>query len=220
METLKKNKKNILGIALFVLIFGALVVIASFFDFQISEILAKSGLENGDRYISSNAFGLVFEAIGSCAIYLMASVACCILFWNVLRRVKKDWLKYILAIVFAIGVFAGFYLTVSDIFKYVGEFIAQETGAHGVLDNLYITFLTVVIAFPPAIGTLYLWGKVDAETNAKMLPWILVIVGTAACYLIIHFVKSPIGRARYRAILAYNANPTYYDALLTQKIGC
>ena len=219
METLKKNKKNILGIALFVLIFGALVVIASFFDFQISEILAKSGLENGDRYISSNAFGLVFEAIGSCAIYLMASVACCILFWNVLRRVKKDWLKYILAIVFAIGVFAGFYLTVSDIFKYVGEFIAQETGAHGVLDNLYITFLTVVIAFPPAIGTLYLWGKVDAETNAKMLPWILVIVGTAACYLIIHFVKSPIGRARYRAILAYNANPTYYDALLTQKLG-
>ena len=219
METLKKNKKNILGIALFVLIFGALVVIASFFDFQISEILAKSGLENGNRYISSNAFGLVFEAIGSCAIYLMASVACCILFWNVLRRVKKDWLKYILAIVFAIGVFAGFYLTVSDIFKYVGEFIAQETGAHGVLDNLYITFLTVVIAFPPAIGTLYLWGKVDAETNAKMLPWILVIVGTAACYLIIHFVKSPIGRARYRAILAYNANPTYYDALLTQKLG-
>ena len=219
METLKKNKKNILGIALFVLIFGALVVIASFFDFQISEILAKSGLENGDRYISSNAFGLVFEAIGSCAIYLMASVACCILFWNVLRRVKKDWLKYILAIVFAIGVFAGFYLTVSDIFKYVGEFIAQETGAHGVLDNLYITFLTVVIAFPPAIGTLYLWGKVDAETNAKMLPWILVIVGTAACYLIIHFVKSPIGRARYRAILAYNSNPTYYDALLTQKLG-
>lgn len=219
METLKKNKKNILGIALFVLIFGALVVIASFFDFQISEILAKSGLENGDRYISSNAFGLVFEAIGSCAIYLMASVACCILFWNVLRRVKKDWLKYILAIVFAIGVFAGFYLTVSDIFKYVGEFIAEETGAHGVLDNLYITFLTVVIAFPPAIGTLYLWGKVDAETNAKMLPWILVIVGTAACYLIIHFVKSPIGRARYRAILAYNANPTYYDALLTQKLG-
>lgn len=219
METLKKNKKNILGIALFVLIFGALVVIASFFDFQISEILAKSGLENGDRYISSNAFGLVFEAIGSCAIYLMASVACCILFWNVLRRVKKDWLKSILAIVFAIGVFAGFYLTVSDIFKYVGEFIAQETGAHGVLDNLYITFLTVVIAFPPAIGTLYLWGKVDAETNAKMLPWILVIVGTAACYLIIHFVKSPIGRARYRAILAYNANPTYYDALLTQKLG-
>ena len=219
METLKKNKKNILGIALFVLIFGALVVIASFFDFQISEILAKSGLENGDRYISSNAVGLVFEAIGSCAIYLMASVACCILFWNVLRRVKKDWLKYILAIVFAIGVFAGFYLTVSDIFKYVGEFIAEETGAHGVLDNLYITFLTVVIAFPPAIGTLYLWGKVDAETNAKMLPWILVIVGTAACYLIIHFVKSPIGRARYRAILAYNANPTYYDALLTQKLG-
>ena len=219
METLKKNKKNILGIALFVLIFGALVVIASFFDFQISEILAKSGLENGDRYISSNAFGLVFEAIGSCAIYLMASVSCCILFWNVLRRVKKDWLKYILAIVFAIGVFAGFYLTVSDIFKYVGEFIAQETGAHGVLDNLYITFLTVVIAFPPAIGTLYLWGKVDAETNAKMLPWILVIVGTAACYLIIHFVKSPIGRARYRAILAYNANPTHYDALLTQKLG-
>ena len=219
METLKKNKKNILGIALFVLIFGALVVIASFFDFQISEILAKSGLENGNRYISSNAFGLVFEAIGSCAIYLMASVACCILFWNVLRRVKKDWLKYILAIVFAIGVFAGFYLTVSDIFKYVGEFIAQETGAHGVLDNLYITFLTVVIAFPPAIGTLYLWGKVDAETNAKMLPWILVIVGTAACYLVIHFVKSPIGRARYRAILAYNANPTHYDALLTEKLG-
>ena len=58
-----------------------------------------------------------------------------------------------------------------------------------------------------------------SASKLKMLPWILVIVGTAACYLIIHFVKSPIGRARYRAILAYNANPTYYDALLTQKLG-
>ena len=219
MEKLKKNQKNILGIILFVIIFGTLAVIASFFDFQINEILAKCGLENGHRYISSNAFGLVFEAIGSCAIYLMASVACCILFWNILRRVKTDWLKFLLAILTAIGVFVGFYLTLSDMFKYIGEFVAQETGAHNILDNLYITFLTVVIAFPPAIGTLYLWGRIDAEINAKMLPWVLVIVGTAIFYLVVHFVKSPIGRARYRAILAYNANPDYYNALLTEKLG-
>ena len=65
--------KIILAILIFAVVFTALVVVATYYDLPISQILTKDSLEgealgkdHGD-YISYNGFGLFFEAIWLCA---------------------------------------------------------------------------------------------------------------------------------------------------------
>ncbi len=218
LDKIANRKKQLLSIGIFLVIFGALVVIASFFDYRISEILVGDGLEGG-RYISNNAYGLFFEALGSCPMYLMASVACCVLFWHGYRRISKDGLKIVCCIVFAVGAFAGVFLTVKDVFSYIGNYVMQETGVLNVLNNMYVYALAAVMSMPTAIFGLLLWGRIKPETNEKLVPWVLVILGTMAFYLIVHFTKSPQGRARFRAIQAYAYDPSYYDNALSTELG-
>ena len=54
------KKKYLIGSLLFVLVFTLLLVIASLFDLEISNILAGGGFRAG-AYYSTNVFGRIFE---------------------------------------------------------------------------------------------------------------------------------------------------------------
>jgi len=221
LKTKEQKTKLIIAVALFLVIFGVLLTFASLYDYRVSEILATKGLENGERYISNNLFALIFEAIGSCPIYLAATVAGCILYWFFMRyeRLTIKAVKCLICTICGIIVFVGYYLTIKDIFVYVNDLVVEETGTNGVLDGTYAILLSAIISLPFALLTITAWGKIKPENNNKLLPWICVLAGTAIFYLIIELVKSPVGRARFRTILAFSANGNDYINAIAEELN-
>ncbi|MEG2453419.1 MAG: phosphatase PAP2 family protein [Clostridia bacterium] len=192
------KKRTIISVALFVLAFVGLILIASFHDFKISQILTKNSLPSG-QYISNNGFGLLFEAIGSSPIYIMSGIACTIWFWWAIRK-NKMWLAVIAAILVIVANFVFF----SDIFKYVGRhFAASISGvveSEGFFASPYIKTIEVMMSIMLSGLLIVSWGWIKPETNDKLVKWSFIIFAVLACYLVIHFVKGPVGRMRYRAM--------------------
>ncbi|MBR1747882.1 MAG: phosphatase PAP2 family protein [Clostridia bacterium] len=194
MERKNTRLYTIIGLSLFAVVFAALVVVATFCDLEISKILTKNALPTG-AYFSTSGFGLFFEAMGSAPIYLMGSVAGIIFFWWGVRKEQK-WLKILAPIVGAIAAVAGAYLFVNDAFKYVGEQFLVAGG----LKKFYVKVISAVIALFIAAPSVVAWGRIKPEQNEKFIKWVLVILCTLAIYLIVHFIKTPIGRVRFRTM--------------------
>ena len=57
-----KRTKTVVSILLFIAVFGALLVTATFTDLQVSHILTSKALENHTYYTNETVFGVVFEA--------------------------------------------------------------------------------------------------------------------------------------------------------------
>lgn len=203
-KELSLRAKTLIGAALFAVIFSALTVIASFYDLEISKILTKNALRPGE-YISYNGFGLFFEAIGSAPIFAMVSIGAAVWFWWAMRR-KKYWLCALMAVASVVGLF----LVFNEIFNYVCEAMAadvsHELGGIAVSGEfsgkLYLKFVSAVLALISAGLLLAAWKHIKPENNDKLFKWFFVIIGVAACYLIINFVKGPVGRMRFRAMNA------------------
>ncbi len=208
---LSLRAKTWLSIALFVVVFAVLVVVASFFDLQISRLLTKHSLSAGE-YISHNAYALFIEALGSCPFYMMLVVAACITFWAAQRKGGKWNIAAVAAGAVAV---VGFYLFFSDLFAYTAEYLGAQIGIDYVLklkelsSAWYIRAIDLVLALVSTLAALLLWRRIPADTNKKMVWWALAIVCTMAFYLIVHFVKGPVGRVRYRAMNLMN-NFDYY----------
>ena len=192
----QKNTRlyTIIAIALFVVIFVAMVLIATFYDLEISKILTKYGLKEGE-YFSYNGFGLFFEVVGSGPIYLMGSIAGVIFFWWGARK-EKQWVKILVPIVGAIAVFAGLYLFTNDFFGYLGEHTANQAG----MGKLYVKCLAGLLALIMSVLLVVSWSKIKPAQNDKLLKLVFVILCGIVGYLIIHFIKGPIGRVRFRTM--------------------
>lgn len=204
------KKKTIISLVLCLVIIAGLLVVASFFDLQISDILTNGSLLEGE-YISSSAFALFFEAVGSCALYIMVSIAGVIAFWYGIRLNKGKGLRFLVGFVGALMILVGFFMTFKDIFEYVGEYIGARltsSGADNVLiddaselaTSLYIQLICLVMAVLSAVALIKAWKNVSKADNDRYIWWAIAIVCTVAFYLIVHFVKSPIGRVRYRTM--------------------
>lgn len=195
MNNIRTNKLYIwIAIALFAVIFAALLTVATLFDLDISKIMTKNSLPEGN-YFSTSGFGLFFEAVGSAPIYIMGSIVGVILFWWGIRKDNLS-LRVILTIAGAVAVFVGLYLFINDIFKYIGEHMHDEE----YMSKGYVQCCILLLTLINAVLLTLTWKNVKKETNDKLIVWVLVIIGVLVCYLIIHFVKGPVGRMRYRAM--------------------
>ena len=56
---------------LFIAVFGALLVTATFTDLQVSNILTAKALAAHTYYTNETVYGVVLEAVGSSPVYLM-----------------------------------------------------------------------------------------------------------------------------------------------------
>ena len=210
--------ETILFLSLFVVIFAALVAIASVYDLEISKILTKGNLHTG-QYYSSSQFGLFFEAFGSTPIWLAIAVAGVIFFWNAPRikdsKIKLDEkgkkiLSVFVMIVCAVVIFAGLYFFVSEICKYVFEHMLNEEYKN----NIYVMALEAFIALPMAVLLIFSWKNFNKDTHAKLMKFAFVLICTAAFYLLITVIKTPIGRCRFRT-MNYLDNFDYYTPWYT-----
>lgn len=207
-KELSMKSKTLISWALFITIFAVLVVIASFYDLAISKMLTKNSLADG-AYIASNGYGLFFEAMGSAPIFVMISLGAAVWFWWGIQHGKK-WLS----VIAAVGIFAGFFLTVNDAFKYVLEAMSASANAGiptdgGFRDMVYIPIIAATISAALSVLLIFAWKNVKPETNNALFKWMFVILGIVVCYLIVNFVKGPVGRMRFRAMNAIG--DTNYD---------
>ena len=130
MKSLTIKSKTIISICLFVVLFVALVLVATYCDFEISKILTKNALEPG-KYLADDLYGVVGEAIGTSPIYILLGVCTAILCWFFAKNFKDKKWGVALAVIFGIVGTVAWWFYIKDIMKYILEHAANEIGSAG-----------------------------------------------------------------------------------------
>ncbi len=205
MKSLTIKSKTIISICLFVVLFVALVLVATYCDFEISKILTKNTLEPGE-YLADDLYGVVGEAIGTSPIYILLGVCTAILCWFFAKNFKDKKWGVALAVIFGIVGTVAWWFYIKDIMKYILEHAANEIGSAGAdvyefRDNTAVVTCQVLVALTIQALTVLALRPLKAETLKKLVWW--VVAALAACVLaniLIIIVKDPVGRMRFRAI--------------------
>lgn len=181
---------------MFVVIFGGLLLTATFTDLQISTVLTNGVLAK-DSYLTNSFFGAVFETVGSVPVYLLLSFCAEILFWYVCRIWKKGFLKDFVALVcLGLAEYALYFFfneSVGYVLQHAGvDSFGQEPMVTGVC--LFFSFLMVAVS-TAAVGR---FSNESLKNLTRFVVAALLIVVVSE--LIVGLLKSPVGRMRYRAM--------------------
>ena len=205
MKSLSIKSKTIISICLFVVLFVALVLVATYCDLEISKILTKNALKPGE-YLADDLYGVVGEAIGTSPIYILLGVCTAILCWFFAKNFKDKKWGIALAVIFGLVGTVAWWYYIKDIMKYVLEHAANEIGSAGAAvyefrHNAAVVTCQVLVALTIQALTVLALRPLKAETLKKLVWW--VVAALAACVLaniLIIIVKDPVGRMRFRAI--------------------
>lgn len=194
MEKSVSRRNSIISIVLFVVIFGALLTVATFYDLDISKMLVD--LKPG-QYYSDNVFGAIFASIGSWPTYIFLSAAFAIIYANIRRAKNKAW-RIIGSIAANItSCFAAAYVVPETI-----DYFTKHYGDGFVLNQLYfkIVFIFAFAAFAEYLC--WFFNKLDPKTLSALLKFsFIVIFAVALSNLLINIViKNVMCRPRYRAM--------------------
>ena len=208
------NKRRIILISILTSVILVLILIATFFDLQIS--MALSSLKIGEYY-TTNLFAIIFEIIGETFLYLFLAFAGSGLFWW-FTRFQKSYIKTIFQILFTIVIFVAFFFFLSRMVGYVAHFQPLVTGLYF---NVIYIFLSVILTFL----IIFSMSRIKEDTLKKLFVFSLIIICTAVLSnLITQVIKGEVfGRMRYRAMNYIGDfsffTPWYYingDSIATQ----
>ena len=190
---MKCKYNKIIETALFVVILAGLMIIASLFDLQISQILTKGALKEGAFY-THNFMGALVEVIGSFPIFAVLLLAT--LCYGHIFFKKDSNLKYIGWIFVVLSIVDTTWIT-RDTFKYILRLVGNEP----LYKEWWMMIVYIAIGAPIALVSHYFYlKKVSVEDNKKVLTLSWVILVTCSAYLIVNIIKGPVGRMRYRAM--------------------
>lgn len=190
------KSRVIVSVTLFVLVFVALVVAATYTDLQVSDIMTDGILEEGE-YLASDTFGVAFEIFGSSPVYVIAGFCCVLVMMYIWRFFKLRPLREIACAVLLAGAVVAFWLFFNDMFGYILEHAEMEDTY---LENA-LTLIAVLCSFLAVITVIFALYRMKDETLRSLLKFVAAFILLAAvANLIIHFVKVPVGRMRYRAM--------------------
>lgn len=215
MKSLSLKNKTIICVCAFIAVFVALILVATFYDYQVSEILTKNALEPGN-YLSDDLYGVVGEAIGTSPIYLLIASCTAILCWFFIKCFDESKYKkwfVLLGIAFALVGTVAWWYYIKDIFKYLIEHAGATTG--GIMNGgvsvdstVYeyrhdgaVVVCELLIAATIQALMVFAFRPLKKETLKKLFWW--VVAGLAACIvanIVIILIKEPIGRMRFRSI--------------------
>lgn len=193
---MSRRNKYLLQTGIFIFVFGILLLIATLFDLEISNLLASKDLDNG-MYFSSNGFGRFLEYFGSYPIFVFGIFACLIFMHKVYNfNGKKKYFALFFILVMIIVAYKG----LSDTVEYICE--------NNYVEYIYESSLTKIILWISSIliTTLlvFFYRKVDIEKNNRLFRFALVILFTCLFYALIEIIKGPVGRMRFRAMNLIN----------------
>ena len=92
-----RGKRNHVAVAAFLLVFGALLTVATFYDLEVSRIMTRFSLREGEFY-TSDVFANFFEAAGMLPKYLIRAFAAISIGWFVGKSFLHKALRLILFI--------------------------------------------------------------------------------------------------------------------------
>ena len=189
------KKKTILSVLLFVVIFAGLLITATFTDLQVSQILTKGTLPQG-QYIATGTFGTIFEIIGSFPGYFLGSLGLCILALYCFRfydKAKKYSLSAILSVIAAIVY--GF--CCKEFFTYIKEHMMSVDAD----TPTYINVLGFMLGVMLTAFTLLSLNNMKDDTLKKLVRFAFACIAIAiVANALVAIVKIPFGRMRFRAM--------------------
>ena len=205
---LNLKSKTIISVVLFLVVFVALILVATFCDFAISKILTK-GILNKGEYFANDFFGVLFESVGCLPIYLMGAFLLCVLFWSCLKLWRNKPAAITCAILLGIGVVVAFWLGLKDSVGYMFEHALARTGDIPLnYDAFYkfehsATVYAIEAVFALVMGALAILATkhFKEDTLKKLLKFTLAtVIALAVANLLVLIIKTPVGRMRFRAI--------------------
>lgn len=193
MTNSQSKKKTILAVALFVIVFGGLLALATVFDLKVSEILAD--VKPGE-YFTNNPFGVIFECIGSWPIYLFLAAAFAIIFANTSRSDNK-WLRILGSAAADIAAVIASYILVNDTVNYIDQHFETEHFTDTVFAKIVFIFIGIAIAQLIILP----FTKMNDKTVKTLLKFAFVIIFAAALSnIIVNIIKNIANRPRFRTM--------------------
>lgn len=193
------NKKKVIFWSSFILCFSLFLLLATFYDYEISELLAD--LSDG-QYISSNLFGRIFETIGETVIYLFIAFAAMIIFLNCIKK-RYKLIRYGLSSLFFLIAFA--FLAIG--FIKIGSYLCEHYPEAAFFKSLIYQLISIIFSLFLVILSCLLMNKKLSDQIPNLLSFAIVILMTAALsQAIVQGIKPLFGRERFRAIYYFETN--------------
>ncbi len=204
MLNISDKKHTLISCILFTVIFGGLLITATFTDMQVSRILTAGTLKPGN-YIADGLFGVLFECIGCAPPYIVGIFSLEIVFIYTFRFMKSGKGKIITEVLLQIAIAVAYYVLALDIFDYNFRHYRLEGDKPAFIraELIFVALLlTALTAF--AVNNL-------SDETVKKFPRFACAVALAIIFstLFVTFIKEPFGRVRYRA-MNYAGDFSYY----------
>lgn len=194
------KKRTVISVCLFMLIFGGLLITATFTDLQVSSFLTKFSLPEG-QYYADDIFGVVFETIGTSPEYFIGAFAAQIILIYITRFWENKAFKTILQAVCIMGICALYSAWFKEMFDYI--FRHFDT-----VDGNRPAFIWGVVAFLGILTTVFATLAVNNfsdDSIKRLLKFSYVtLFAMIAAVLTVQIIKEPMGRMRYRAMNTIN----------------
>lgn len=204
-----RQKKCIISIILFVLVFGSLLAVATVYDLQISQFLTRSSLAE-HQYHTNDPFAAAFEIIGSIPVYLMISFALHVGFWYA----AYNWSGFVQKLFYALTLgfsAVSYYVMADDTIGYLRPHLAISDPSFHTTGGTYLTIVHIIFAVIANLAGVMVVKNIRKRTINRMLGFAIAMIIMAALptILINLVIKEPVGRIRFRAMNMYPDNPTY-----------
>jgi len=203
MTSLPSKKHTAVAWLLFAVIFAALLITATFTDLQVSRILTKGTLPEGEFY-ATGVFGVVCECIGCATPYFIGSLAFSVLALYCLRFMENKYIKcggFTLLTALS-GVMH--YIALDDTFKYNIRHLHLEGKPAFVTGEFIVLAAILTFAFTLAINN-YSDDSIKALAKAAFAYALAIAIGGT----LVEVLKGPFGRTRFRA-MNYAGDFSYY----------
>ncbi len=200
----RESKKNLIAVALFLLVFGSLLTLATFYDLEVSRILINGVLEPG-RYLSDNPFGVFLESVYKLT-PVMLYAFCALVFYGLCYKsnLKKAPKIILCTLFFGVAVYIlqqGFASVFGYICEHLGESLGAMQSGREFRDMLFI----VIIGYFFAV--LFVGLAVVAIKDVPFSVWKKLIVFVLAVAIIglvtggiVSALKGLMNRARFRSM--------------------
>ncbi len=198
---MSQRKRVIASILLFLVVFGALLAVATVYDLQIDHILTKNTIGKDHTNIFTNdVFGTTFEIVGTLPQFFAISFAMHILFWYGVYNFDKIKM-YLTAIVTTVISVALYNVAFSGVGGYMKDHVALEAGVEELNLGGYLNPSFILLAiFATVMGT-FAFKSIKPETIKKLFGFAFAMIAVMALStVIIEAVKNPAGRVRYRVM--------------------
>lgn len=185
-----KNSTKIL-ILCGVTLFSILLIIATFFDLQISFLFADLSLGEAT---TSNIYAIIFEILGESVLYFFLIFAFSVIFWYFTYNIKNNW-KYTCQAISCLAIFITYFYFINKTITYLNSYMTIHINDYFLIFTIFISLL---LTFLSILSLKFLTEK---QIN-KLLKFAVIIICVAAVSnLITQISKGYIfGRMRFKSM--------------------